>query len=108
MPPLAGEAVQDAAQTTGRPVFAKYVDGVIPGVLTLVRGARMNSDGRPRGAGLLHLPAKDLFVPLARRVVVKIIQADLAPGQDLGMLGKPLHLRVVALAGQLGFMRMDT
>src|SRR5262249_50540791 len=34
------------------------------------------------------------------------VQPDLAPGDDLGMLGQPLHLSIVGLAGQLGLMRM--
>src|SRR5260221_11445937 len=40
-------------------------------------------------------------------MVVKIVQADLAPRDDLGIFGQPFHLRKIGVGSQLGLMRMD-
>src|SRR5262245_10667723 len=106
MLPFARKAVQDAAQPSRRPMIAQHPDGVIPGILAVVRWPAVNNDGQPRCSRLLHLAAKDLLLHLARGVVIKVIESDLAPGNDLGMPGELLHLRVVSLASKLSFMRM--
>src|SRR5215831_14695537 len=88
-------------------MLAQHLNGVVPGILAVVGRAAVNNDGQPRGPRLLHLPAKDLLLYVPWRVVIEVIESDLAPGNDLGMTGQLLHLRVIGLAGKLGFVRMN-
>ena len=50
---------------------------------------------------------EDALLNVARRVVVKVIQADLAPGDDPGMAGPLFQTRVGGVVGEVGFVRMD-
>src|SRR5260370_12292168 len=105
--PLSGEAVQDAAESGGSPVVAQHLYGVVPRIFAVVRRPAMDDDWQAGGASLLHLPAKDLLLHLARRMIVALIQPYLAPTDDLGMFGEVLPFGIVGFARQLGFVRMN-
>src|ERR1019366_3172227 len=80
----ASEAVQHAAKSPCRPVFSNQAQQVVPGVLAVIGRSAVNDDGQLGGAGHLHLLQEDSLLHVARRVVIKIIEADLAPGDYLG------------------------
>ena len=67
----------------------------------------MDNDRQPGGCGQFHLAAENFFLHIARRVIVKIIQADLTPRDQLGMFCQPRHLFVIGFCGYAGFMRMQ-
>ncbi len=70
----AGEAMEDAAQAGGAPGFVDDLQAIGPGV------AAVDDDGELGRAGLVELAPEDLLLHLARRVVVVIVEANLAPG----------------------------
>src|ERR1019366_302673 len=103
-----GEAVEDATESACRPVFSDKAQHVVPGVLTVIGRAAVNDDGQIGGAGHLHLLLENSLLHVARRVVIKIIKADLAPGDYLGRFRQALEFVEVRLFGQFGFVRMDS
>ena len=44
---------------------------------------------------------------VARRVIVKVVEADFAPGDDLGIAGQSLQFVEVGWLGEFGLMRMN-
>ena len=63
--------------------------------------------GRRAARGQIELLDEDALLDVARGVVVVIVEADFAPGEELGACGETLELVVVGLGGKLGFMRVD-
>ena len=82
--PFAGKAVQDAAEAGGFPLLFEQVESVVPGVGAVVGWAAVDDDGLLVGGGDLHLAAEDLLLGFARGVVVEVVEADLAAGDDFG------------------------
>src|SRR5208282_2442594 len=89
------EAVQNAAQSDRSPVFAgpmfsapmfgDHAQAVVPCVLAIAGGTAMNDDGQLRRSCQLHLLPEDRLLYFTRRVIVEIVEADLSPGDYLGM-----------------------
>ncbi len=67
----------------------------------------MDDDGQLRRMGHFHLLHKDALLHVARRVIVKIVEPDLAPGNHLRIFRQPLQLVEVFLFRQLRFVRMN-
>src|SRR5262249_49902445 len=107
MRPLAGKAMQNAAQIRWRPVFLDESQALVPCILRILRWTAMNHDWKGGRAAHLHLAYKDLSLHPTRGMVVVIVQADLSPGKHLGMFRQPSQFVKVLFAGQLGFMGMD-
>ena len=63
-------------------MFVQHVQGIRPGIATV------NNDGQPGGVRQLHLLAKHPLLRLARRVIVKVVQPNLAPGDNFRMFGQ--------------------
>src|SRR5258706_287236 len=103
----ASEAMQEASQPTRCPMLAQKCERVIPGILTIVRGAAMDHDWLLRRSRKLYLAQEDLLLRLARRVIVKIVEPDLAPGNHLGMARKLLQLHIRFFRCILRFVRMN-
>src|SRR4029077_10816980 len=97
----AGEAMQDSAEAGGFPVLLKHVEAIVPGV------PAVDDDGQLRGAGEFHLLAENGGLHVARGVVVEVVEADLAPGDYLGMPGEPRQFIEVLGGGFLGFVGVD-
>src|SRR5467141_3231817 len=72
--------MQNAGETTRSPVFFDKVEAVRPSL------AAMDDEGQLGLSGERHLFAKDARLYLSRRVIVMIVEADLAPGDDAGTL----------------------
>ncbi len=68
----------------------------------------MNHDGQFGRPRQLHLSEKYLLLQLARRVIVEVVQADFAPGDDLGPLRQLLEFLKVGVRGQFCLVRMDS
>ena len=64
----------------------------------------MGSFGRSRQ---LHLLQKYLLLHVSRRVIVVVVQANFAPGNDLGLLCQVCQLQEIGVARQFRFMRMN-
>lgn len=75
----AGKTMEDAAQPSGAPDFLDKLEAIGP------RVAAMDDDGKFGFMSEGHLPAKNGVLRFAWRVIVKIIESNLAPGDDLGM-----------------------
>src|SRR5712672_119298 len=97
----AGEAVKNAAEASGFPVLFDLREAMVPGV------AAVNYDGELCGVGELHLRAEDGGLRIARGVIVEIIEADFAPGNDFAMLREAGEFVEVMLGDFFGLMRMD-
>ncbi len=54
-----------------------------------------------------HLPHENFLLHVARRMIVEIVQPDLAPGDYLGMLRQSLHVLICGFIRQPGLVRMD-
>src|SRR5579885_763462 len=75
-PRAAAEAVHDPAALRARHLGAKYLDRLVVGL------ARMNDDGQALCLRKPQLSCEHFALHLARRVVVMIIQTDLAKSDD--------------------------
>ena len=60
-----------------------------------------------RACGDFHLAAEDRLLDVARGVVVEVVEADLAAGEDFGLLQQRVEFRVSGVVGKTGFVRMD-
>src|SRR5262249_694809 len=87
MLPGAGEAVEDSTQTTGGPLLSEHGQAFVPGVIAALRRSAVDHDRQLDRARQFHLFEKDNLLYCSRRMVVVIIQSDLAPGDDLGPPG---------------------
>src|SRR5207249_11394140 len=88
----AAEAVQNAAQARCFPMFFQQVQAIAPSI------AAMDDDGKFCLGRQLHLVPEDFVLCFTRRMIVKIVQPDLAPGDYLGMPSKiPQPLEVFRL-----------
>ncbi len=67
----------------------------------------MDHDRQPGRTRQLHLPEEYLLLQLARRVIVEVVRADFAPGNDLGALCQLLQFLKVGIGGELGFVGMN-
>ena len=68
----------------------------------------MDHDRQLGCACQLHLPQENLLLQVARRVIVKIVQPNFAPGNDLGPPCQLFKFLKVGIGRQFGFVRMDT
>ena len=82
-------------------------EALVPGILRVFRGTAVNHDRQLGSACQLHLADKNLALHLTRRMVVKVVESDLSPGQHLGMLSQLREFFEVLFACQLRFMGMD-
>src|SRR5258708_33017983 len=76
----AGEAVENPAEAGRSPVFFEHVQTIGPGI------AAMNDDGQFCLLGQYHLIAEDAVLRIARRMIVVVVETNLAPRNDFGML----------------------
>jgi hypothetical protein len=76
----AGEAMQDAAETGGLPDLVKEGEAVGPGITAV------NDDRELGGVSEFHLLAENAFLEVTRGMIVEIVEADFAPGDDFRML----------------------
>ena len=98
----AGEAVENAGEPDRPPVLLYERKAVVPSI------AAMNDDGELSGVGELHLRAENGGLHVARGVVVKIIQANFAPGDDFGMLREASEFVQMLRRDFFGFVRVNT
>ena len=103
----AGEAVEDAAERAGTPVRGDHLEAVVPGVFAVVGGAAVDDDRQLRSFCQLHLLQENRFLRFTGRVVVKIVEADFSPGNDLGMARPFEHLGIGGFVGEAGFVGMN-
>src|ERR1700745_1324813 len=87
MLPAACEAVEDSTQTTGGPLLSEHRQTILPGVIAALRRSAVDHDRQLGRARQFHLFKKDKLLYLSRRMIVVVIQSDLAPGDDLGPPG---------------------
>ena len=98
----ARKTVENAAEIAGAPIFlVEDAEAIGPGV------AAMNNDGQMGFAGEGKLATEDILLHVARRMIVKIIEADFAPGEDARMLGEAREFGEPFFGGELGFVRVD-
>src|SRR5258705_5696333 len=97
----AGEAVQNPAEASWPPVFVDHVQTIGPGI------AAVNDDGKLCLLRKGHLIAEDAVLRFARRMIVVVVETDLAPGDDFGMLRQLSQLIQMLLRDFLGFMGMN-
>src|ERR1700737_1343152 len=97
----AGETMQDAAESCRAPNLFDDREAIGPSVATV------DDDGEFGVAGERHLIAKYLVLAVARRVIVKIIQSNLAPRDYFWMFGEGTQLFQMFRRDLLGFVRMN-
>src|SRR5260370_15348296 len=94
--------MQNAAEAGWLPVFFDHIQTIGPGI------AAMNDN---RQLGLLrerHLVAENAVLHIARRMIIEIIETNLPPGDDLGMLRQPGQFLQMLWRDFLRFVRMYT
>src|SRR6185312_7340718 len=67
----------------------------------------MNNDRLTAGGGDFHLARKDGLLHLSRRVVIKIVEADLSAGQDLRLPQQTVELGESSVVSEPCFVGMD-
>src|SRR5437879_3271424 len=93
--------MQYAAKSSWPPVFFNHIEAVSPGV------AAMNDDGQPGLLSESHLVAEDAVLRVARRMIVEIIEANLAPRDDSRMLRQPGQFFQMLLRDFFRFVGMN-
>jgi len=58
-------------------------------------------------AGKFHLGNENCILSIARRVIIKVIEANLTPGDHFGIFCELLEFGKSATVGEFRFMRMD-
>src|SRR5437660_4705816 len=104
----AGEAMQNATQTSGTPVLRNQRKAVVPCVLAVVGWTAMNNNGQLRCPRQLHLSHEDYLLYFSGRVVVKVVEADFSPRNHLGMPRPLEHLGISNVVRKVCFMRMNS
>jgi hypothetical protein len=98
----AGEAMENSAEICGAPIFlVEDAEAIGPSV------AAMNDDGEIDFASKHKLAAKDILLNIARRVIVEIVEADFAPGEDAGVFREAGEFGEPIFSGEFGFVGMD-
>ncbi len=67
----------------------------------------MNDDGQFCFLRERHLVAKDALLHVARRMIIEVVETNLAPRDDFGMLRQPCQLIQMLLRHFLRFMGMN-
>src|SRR5450432_807741 len=88
-------------------MLKQHLQSVVPRILAVVTRSTMDDDRQFGRGSQLHLPPKDFFLHIARRVIVEVIKANLAPGNDLWILRQHRHLRVIHFRSYASLMRMQ-
>ena len=96
-----GKTVKDAGESGRSPMLLDERKAVVPGI------AAVNDDGELSGVGELHLRAKNGGLHVAWGVVVKIIEANFAPGDDFGMLREASEFVQMLRCDFFGFVRVN-
>ncbi len=68
----------------------------------------MNKDGKLRRLRQFHLSDKDFLLHVARRVIVEIVEADLAPCDHARIARQIRHARVMFFGNQSCFVRVNS
>ena len=76
----AGKTVEDAAQAAGAPMPIEYLEAIGPSL------PAMDDDRQTCGAGQIKLLDEDALLNVARGMIVMVVEADFAPGQEVWML----------------------
>ena len=118
----AGEAVHDATEAGGGPVFGDEREEVVPaGVGVAVSfefgfgggggefaGAAVDEDGFAGGGGDLHLGDEGLLLDCGQGIVeVVVVETDFADGDAAGIGGEGGDFGEVFWGGLVGFLGMD-
>ena len=67
----------------------------------------MDYDRQLRRCRQFHLTDENCLLHIARRVVVEIIQTNLAPGNHFGVVSETLHVLISSFIRKSGLMRMN-
>src|SRR5437868_1325389 len=108
MRPMPGKTMQNAPQSARRPTFANQLQTFVPCILAVVGWAAVNHNRQLRRSRQFHLPRKNLPLHVPRRVVIKIIQPNLPPGNHLGPLCQSLQFCKISLRSQFRLMGMNS
>ena len=104
---VSGKAVHDAAEAGCGPLLVEDAEKIIPGIGAVLAGAAVDEDGELDGGGQRELPAEDLLLHVARGMVVVVVEADFADGDDARMLGEALHAVEVGGGEQARLVGVD-
>src|SRR5882762_11269505 len=88
-------------------MFADHREAIVPGVFSVIRGPAVNDDGQLGWASEFHLPNEDRFLHIARRVIVKVVEPDFAPGDRLGVPREGSQFVEIGMLGELRLVGMD-
>ena len=80
---------------------------VIPSVVRVFGWAAMDDDGQFGGAGQFHLTDEDSLLCISRRMIVVIVEADLAPCDHLRPARELFKFGEVGISGEFGFVGMN-
>src|SRR5690242_8144419 len=80
---------------------------VLPGIVTAIRWAAVDYNRQLRVLRKLQLSEENISLSVTRRVIVKIVEADLAPGNYFWLCCKQLEFVEIPIRRQLCFMWMN-
>src|SRR5262249_37143007 len=106
MRPFAGEAVQNSAEVGRLPVLLDETETVIPCIVAVVGGPAVDHNRQLGRMCHFHLPDEYVLLYLSWRVVVVVVEANLAPGNHFRIARELFEAGEIRLFRQLGFMRM--
>ena len=104
---VSGEAVHDAAEAGCGPLLVEDGEKIVPGVGAVLAGAAVDEDGKLDRGSQCELLAEDLLLRVAWGMVVVVVEADFADGDDARMLGKALHAVEVCVDEQARLVGVD-
>src|SRR6476661_6555568 len=84
------------------------IETVLPGIIAVISGAAVDHNRQLLRVGHLHLSDKDALLHFAWRMIVIVIEADLAPGNHFRIASKLIKFGEIRFLRHLRFMRMDS
>jgi len=106
--PAPRETVQNPAQAAAAPVLAQQLQTIFPGVVAALRRPAVNHHRQPGRLRQLKLLQENQLLHLAGRVIVKVIQPNLSPGNHFRSFRESLEFREVSGGREFSLVGMNS
>ena len=101
------KTMKDAAEAARSPLLSDKGQAVVPRIFAVIGRTAVNDDGQLCCLSQLHLPPENRLLNLAGRMVVKIVEADLSPGDDFWVPRPFEQLGISGVIGKACLVGMD-
>ena len=105
---LPGKTVQHPTQPRRAPMLIEKRQRIVPGIRAVGGGPAVNQDRQLVGRGNLHLLYENALLHFPRRMVVEIVQTNLADRHHFRLSCQPIQLVQRFLIGEVCFVGMNS